>query len=42
MIRGGSNARAKRELRWELVFPSWRQGFRHGLSEIPNGSMAPR
>jgi nucleoside-diphosphate-sugar epimerase len=42
MIRGGSNARAKRELGWQLVFPSWRQGFRHGLSEIPNGSMSAR
>jgi nucleoside-diphosphate-sugar epimerase len=30
--RGSSNARAKRELGWELVWPSWRQGFRHGLA----------
>lgn len=30
-IRGGSNARAKRELGWELEWPSWRQGFRDGL-----------
>jgi nucleoside-diphosphate-sugar epimerase len=30
-IRGASNARAKRELGWELRFPSWRDGFRHGL-----------
>jgi len=29
--RGSSNARAKRELAWELRWPSWRQGFRHGL-----------
>jgi len=29
--RGSSNARAKRELGWELRWPSWRQGFRHGL-----------
>ena len=31
--RGSSNARAKRELGWELRWPSWRQGFRHGLAE---------
>jgi len=41
-IRGGSNAKARRELGWQLLFPSWRQGFRHGLSEIPNGSMTSR
>ena len=41
-IRGGSNAKAKRELGWQLVFPSWRQGFRQGLAEIPSGSMSPR
>jgi nucleoside-diphosphate-sugar epimerase len=29
--RGSSNARAKRELGWELRWPSWRQGFRDGL-----------
>jgi nucleoside-diphosphate-sugar epimerase len=26
--RGASNARAKRELGWELRYPSWRHGFR--------------
>ena len=25
-LRGGSNAKAKRELRWRPVHPSWRQG----------------
>lgn len=30
--RGSSNARAKRELGWELRWPSWRKGFRHGLA----------
>lgn len=30
-IRGGSNAKAKRELGWELIYPSWRQGFVEGL-----------
>jgi hypothetical protein len=26
-IRGASNAKAKRELGWELRYPSWRQGL---------------
>jgi nucleoside-diphosphate-sugar epimerase len=30
-IRGASNEKAKRELGWELRYPSWRQGFREGL-----------
>ena len=30
-IRGSSNAKAKRELGWELAWPSWRDGFTHGL-----------
>ena len=30
-IRGSSNAKAKRELGWELQYPSWRVGFREGL-----------
>ena len=29
--RGFSNAKAKRELGWELRYPSWRQGFQEGL-----------
>lgn len=32
-IRGTSNAEAKRALGWEPRWPSWRDGFRHGLSE---------
>ncbi len=31
--RGFSNAKAKRELGWQLRYPSWRQGFREGLGE---------
>jgi nucleoside-diphosphate-sugar epimerase len=31
-IRGSSNARAKQELGWQPAWPSWRQGFAHGLS----------
>ena len=30
--RGFSNAKAKRELGWELRYPSWRQGFAEGLA----------
>ena len=29
--RGASNEKAKRELGWQLRYPSWRQGFAHGL-----------
>lgn len=37
-IRGASNAKAKRELDWQLLWSSWREGFRSGLSE--NGAAA--
>jgi len=30
-VRGGSNAKAKRELGWQPVFASWRRGFVEGL-----------
>jgi nucleoside-diphosphate-sugar epimerase len=30
-VRGSSNAKAKRELGWEPVWRSWRDGFRRGL-----------
>jgi nucleoside-diphosphate-sugar epimerase len=30
--RAFSNAKAKRELAWELRYPSWRQGFKEGLA----------
>ena len=33
--RGGSNAKAKRELGWQPAFASWRDGFRRGLGENP-------
>lgn len=29
--RGGSNAKARRELDWQPVYPTWRQGFVEGL-----------
>jgi nucleoside-diphosphate-sugar epimerase len=31
-IRGASNAKAKRELGWMPLYPSWRDGFQHGLA----------
>jgi nucleoside-diphosphate-sugar epimerase len=31
-VRGASNAKAKRELGWQLRYPSWRLGFTKGLS----------
>lgn len=30
-LEGASNEKAKRELGWELRYPSWREGFREGL-----------
>jgi nucleoside-diphosphate-sugar epimerase len=30
-VRGASNAKAKRELGWQLRYPSWRLGFTEGL-----------
>jgi nucleoside-diphosphate-sugar epimerase len=30
-IRGGSNAKAKRELEWQPIYPTWRRGFVEGL-----------
>lgn len=32
-VRGASNEKAKRELGWQLRYPSWRQGFAQGLVE---------
>jgi 2-alkyl-3-oxoalkanoate reductase len=29
--RGSSNAKARRELAWQLRYPSWREGFRDGM-----------
>jgi nucleoside-diphosphate-sugar epimerase len=31
-VRGSENAKAKRELGWELRYPSWRLGIRDGLT----------
>jgi nucleoside-diphosphate-sugar epimerase len=32
-LRGSSNAKAKRELGWTPKWASWRDGFRHGLTD---------
>jgi nucleoside-diphosphate-sugar epimerase len=32
-VRGASNEKAKRELGWKPLWPTWREGFRDGLSE---------
>src|SRR3954451_3980497 len=34
-VRGASNAKAKRELGWELRQPTWRQGFRAAYASSP-------
>jgi nucleoside-diphosphate-sugar epimerase len=31
--RGASNAKARRQLGWQLLYPSWREGFVNGLGE---------
>jgi nucleoside-diphosphate-sugar epimerase len=37
--RGASNARFKAEFGWEPLWPSWREGFRHALSDpVPEPS----
>ena len=33
--RDAANHKAKRELRWQLRYPTWRSGFRHGLRAAP-------
>ncbi len=32
-VRGASNCKAKEELGWRPIWPTWRDGFRDGLSE---------
>ena len=40
-IRGSSNALAKRELRWEPKWTSWRDGFRRGLEPTDGAAPGP-
>jgi nucleoside-diphosphate-sugar epimerase len=42
-IRGASNDKAKRELGWQLRYPTWREGFEEvyeSRAEEPAGQMA--
>src|ERR671929_2347111 len=40
--RGFSTTKAKRELGWELRYPSWRQGFKEALAcPGPTNSIGP-
>jgi len=41
-LRGASNAKAKRELGWELRYPSWREGFVAALGDAPEVSSGRR
>ncbi len=34
-VRGASNAKAKRAFDLDLIWPSWRDGFRRGLCDLP-------
>jgi hypothetical protein len=34
-VRGSSNAKARAELGWRPLYSSWRDGFRHGLRDVP-------
>ena len=31
-VRGADNAKAKRELGWNPIWPTWREGFRRGMA----------
>jgi 2-alkyl-3-oxoalkanoate reductase len=39
-VRGCSNVKAKRELGWQLVWPSWRTGFDGGLTQACPATLA--
>ncbi len=40
--RGASNAKAKREMGWQPISRSWREGFRHGLTDPVSAAPLPR
>jgi hypothetical protein len=40
-IRGTSNAKAKRELGWNPRYPSYVEGFGHGLGDLPVPGFGP-
>jgi 2-alkyl-3-oxoalkanoate reductase len=39
--RGASNVKARHELEWQPGYPSWREGFQHGLTD-PTSTPMPR
>jgi nucleoside-diphosphate-sugar epimerase len=39
-VRGSSNAKAKRELPWQLAWPTWREGFTRGLHSVADQNPA--
>lgn len=41
-VRGSSNAKAKRELGWQPIWPTWREGFVHGMAQAYPDGRAPR
>ena len=41
-VRGASNAKAKRQLGWQPAWPTWREGFRSGLSGALNVELLMR
>jgi nucleoside-diphosphate-sugar epimerase len=41
LIRGASNAKAKRDLGWQPRYASWRDGFRHGLTTATRTAAVP-
>jgi 2-alkyl-3-oxoalkanoate reductase len=41
-IRGASNAKAKRELGWQPLYPSWRQGFKALSEQVLGAPRTPR
>jgi 2-alkyl-3-oxoalkanoate reductase len=41
-VRGASNAKAKRELGWQPVWPTWRDGFSRGMTQAYPPGRVPR
>jgi nucleoside-diphosphate-sugar epimerase len=39
-VRGADNAKAKRELGWNPIWPTWREGFRDGMGAPAQASAA--
>jgi nucleoside-diphosphate-sugar epimerase len=41
-VRGSSNAKAKRELGWQPIWPTWREGFGRGITQAYPEGRVPR